>query len=358
MKIALVSPYDVEVFGGVQNQVLGLARAYLATDDLIVISPGSGEARGGVPVRGVGHVVSVHSNGSVAPISIAPAAWAKTKQYLREFGPDIIHVHEPFVPVVGLAAARSGLAPVVATFHRAGAGHIYPHLRPLLRSTFAAMAVRTAVSEEARATLEIVVGPHHLPPTILPNAIDINRFREAKLIAHSGGLIVFVGRHEQRKGLGVLLEAFNGGIGDARLAVIGDGPESGRLRSRYERRGFIDFLGALDDVSMAAYVASADLLVAPSLSGESFGIVLLEAMAANTAVIASDIPGYRLAAGAAARFFPPGDTATLRDAMIELLGSPDQRNVLVAAGKVRAEEHSFAALAAAYREIYKSLLLN
>jgi phosphatidylinositol alpha-mannosyltransferase len=354
----MVSPYDVGVFGGVQNQVLGLARVFAISggDDVAVFSPGRSDRRGGVQIIGVGRVVQVHTNGSVAPISIAPSAWRATKRALREFHPDVIHVHEPFVPAVGLAAARTRFAPIVATFHRGGAGSIYPHLGPLLRSTLAGLAVRTAVSEEAIVTLEAVFGSALSPVTILANAIDADRFADAVPVEHSGQLVVFVGRHEQRKGLRVLLEAFGDGLGDARLVVIGDGPESRRLRAQYARVGVVDFLGAVDNATMASYVTSADLVVAPSLSGESFGVVLLEAMAANTAVIASDIPGYRLAAGAAARFFPPGDVATLRAAIAELLESPMKREALVVAGSARANEHSFKALAVAYRAIYESLL--
>jgi phosphatidylinositol alpha-mannosyltransferase len=355
MKIALVSPYDVGVFGGVQNQVLGLARAFSETDEVVVFSPGQDVRRDGVEVLGMGRTIRVRANGSLAPIALVPSAWTKTERSLHEFRPDVIHVHEPFVPLVGLAAARTRIAPVVATFHRGGAGHIYPHLRAVLGSTNQALAVRIAVSEEAVATLESVFGTQQQPPTILPNAIDIARFAYATHLAHSGHLVVFVGRHEHRKGLRVLLEAFGEGIADARLVVIGDGPDSARLRAHYEHRGRVDFVGALDDKSMASYVASADLVVAPSISGESFGVVLLEAMAANTAVIASDIPGYRISAGAAARFFPPGDAVTLREAIVDLLDSPEQRNALVAAGAVRAAEHSFSSLASAYREVYQSI---
>lgn len=356
MRIALVSPYDVDVFGGVQNQVLGLARTFAETDEVIVIAPGHDRRRDGVEVRGVGRSIRVPTNGSFAPIALGPSVWRATQRSLREFRPDVIHVHEPFVPLVGLAAARSRIAPVVATFHRGGAGHLYPYLRALLESTNRALAARIAVSEEAVATLESVFGPQLQPPTILPNAIDIDRFAYATQLAHTGQLLVFVGRHEHRKGLRVLLDAFEDGIGDARLVVIGDGPDSSRLRAQYERSGRVDFVGALDDKSMASYVASADLVIAPSLAGESFGVVLLEAMAANTAVVASDIPGYRLAAGAAARFFPPGDPVTLRETIVDLLNSDEQRNALVAAGTARAATHSFVALGAAYREIYASSL--
>jgi phosphatidylinositol alpha-mannosyltransferase len=259
--------------------------------------------------------------------------------------------------MVGLAALRSEVAPVVATFHRGGAGRIYPLLAPLLRRDFQGIEARVAVSDEALETLRKVFGAAAASIPVLPNAIDLQRFsRAADAAVPEQPVVVFVGRHETRKGLSVLLRAFGTGIGDARLEVIGDGPAHTKLSRRFSRPGVVDFLGALGDQEMAARVAGAEVLVAPSISGESFGVVLLEAMAARTAVIASSIPGYQLAAGDAAAFVPPGDAGALRATLAELLASPERRADLVARGTLRAREHSFPALAARYLTIYRSLL--
>lgn len=355
MRVAIVSPYALDVFGGVQSQALGIGRELAASCDVLVVAPGPSGPRAGLVVKGVGAYVSIPANGSRAPIALAPAAWRATRKALEAFAPDVIHVHEPFVPLVGLAAATSELAPVVATFHRAGSGRLYPVLRPLLMSTYRGLAARVAVSLEAAETLRSLFGEREEPVEILSNGIDVARFERA---AHLKGVVpsvVFVGRHEQRKGLSVLLEAFSDDLG-ARLIVVGTGPQFDQLRRRYARPGMVEFLGPLDDEQMANAVASADVLVAPSLGGESFGVVLLEAMAAGTAVVASDLPGYRLAAGDAARFFPRGDVVALRAALRELLTDPLQRGELVARGSSRASSHSFSALAARYAEIYRGVL--
>lgn len=357
MKIALVSPYSLEVYGGVQNQVRGLAQALSLSADVTVIAPGGSIELARVRTVGVGRVSSVPANGSRAPIALAPRSWSATRETLRGLDPDVVHVHEPFVPTVGLAALRSHVAPLVATFHRGGAGRIYPLLAPLLRGEFEKIGERVVVSEEALDTLRRVFGPLAASIVVVPNAIDLERFSHAAKSGSSGQqVVVFVGRHEARKGLSVLLEAFGDGLGDARLEVIGDGPEQAKLLQRFSRPGVVDFLGAIDDRALADHVAGAQVLVAPSLSGESFGVVLLEAMAARTAVIASALPGYRLAAGDAAEFVPPGDPTALRAALTTLLESPDRREALVAKGVIRASHHSFSALAERYLAIYRSLL--
>jgi phosphatidyl-myo-inositol alpha-mannosyltransferase len=357
VKIALVSPYSLGVYGGVQSQVRGLARALSASADVTVIAPGGSFELDGVRTVGVGRVSSVPANGSRAPIALGPRSWSETRETLRRLDPDVVHVHEPFVPTVGLATLRSHVAPLVATFHRGGAGRVYPLLAPLLRGDFKKIGARVAVSEEALETLRKVFGPLATSISVVANAIDLERFSEAPKGGSSGRqVVVFVGRHETRKGLAALLEAFGEGIGDARLEVIGDGPEHAKLLQRYSRPGVVDFLGAIDDQALAKHVAGAQVFVAPSLSGESFGVVLLEAMAARTAVIASALPGYRLAAGDAAEFVSPGDPAALRKALTTLLESPERREALVAKGVIRASQHSFSALAERYMVIYRSLL--
>ena len=356
MRIAIVSPYALEVFGGVQNQVMGLAAALGATSEVLVVAPGAGEGRPGYATADVGGFVSLPANGSRAPIALSPRAWRTSRRALAAFDPDVIHVHEPFVPLVGLAAASSAVAPVVGTFHRADSGRLYRSMRPLLSGTFRGLAARVAVSNEAARTLRDVFGDALGEMEIVANGIDVALFLRAQKRAHDELQVVFVGRHEARKGLAVLLEAFSNDL-DAHLLVGGTGPQFEQLRSRFARPDKIDFLGALDDEEMASVVASADVFVAPSLGGESFGVVLLEAMAAGTAVLASDIAGYRLAAGDAARFFTAGDSSALKSALQELLHSKAERDALVLRGHARVEPHSFASLAARYREIYATSIL-
>ena len=190
---------------------------------------------------------------------------------------------------------------------------------------------------------------------VIPNGVEVDRFAGADPWPKRAPTIVFVGRHERRKGLTVLLEAFGLLSGPTRLWVVGDGPETERLRAQFGADARIEWLGSLDDDERAARLAGADALVAPSLGGESFGVVLLEAMAAGTPVIASDLPGYRLAAGPAARFVPPGDRPALAEAMRAVLGDEGLRDELSRRGRERASAHDMGVIAGLYRESYLRL---
>jgi phosphatidylinositol alpha-mannosyltransferase len=213
---------------------------------------------------------------------------------------------------------------------------------------------RVAVSEVARATLWAAAGPCEC--AILANAIDVERFAGAAAAPADAPTVLFVGRVERRKGLAVVLEAFAGLPGDFRLRIVGDGPEAAALRRRFEHDRRISWLGPVADEALDREFAAARVLAAPALGGESFGVVLLEAMAAGVAVVASDLPGYRIAAAGAAALFPPGDTAALRRALQSLLSAEGEHDRLVAAGRLVAARHSFGDLAAAYAARYAAVL--
>lgn len=366
MRIALVSPYDLAAPGGVQGQVIGLAGALRAGgDEVLLLGPGdptrwavtpgdrgpTGE--GGV---GVGRSVAVPANGSRAPVALSPLAGGRTRRALGRFGPDVVHVHEPFVPGPALAAARSGLFPVVATFHRAGATALYRMLGPWLGRVLTEVDRPFAVSDAARETLARVVGPEGRSIDVLANAVDLGRMADAASDPSPkvGPTVVFVGRHEPRKGLELLLKAASTLPEDVTVWVVGDGPERRRLEARHGG-GRIVFLGRLAGPEVARRIAGADVLVAPSISGESFGVVLLEAMAGGTAVLAADLPGYRLAGGDAVRYVPPGDQRALASELSGLLADDAGRATLVSLGRVRAEAHGFASLARSYRGTYEEL---
>lgn len=366
MRIALVCPYSCTVPGGVQTQVLGLARALKARgDEVAVVAPAEGpgidQRLGASTLDGalflkVGAGIPVSVNGSRATVSPWPATMVRTLSELRSFAPDVVHVHEPFVPGPSLAAVMSGPRPIVGTFHRAGTDlgyRVYGHLVAVLSRRLDAAF---AVSEEAVATARTCIG-RRLPDqiAILPNGVEVMRFATVHPCPASGPTIVFLGRHEPRKGLGILLEALALLPASTHLWVLGDGPESEHLRSRFESDRRIEWLGAVDDEQRAARLAGADVLVAPSLGGESFGVVLLEAMAAGTAVIASDLRGYRLAAGEAARFVTPGDPPALAKAVQAVLFDDAEREAMGSKGRRRASEYDMAAVASCYRETYSRL---
>ncbi len=357
MRVVLVCPYGLAAPGGVQSQVLGLAGALGdAGCDVAVVAPADGlraEPDRPFTVVSAGRTLRLPANGSVAPIALDPRAARRALAAVRLWQPDVVHVHEPFVPLVPLVLALGRHAPVVATFHRSGASAAYRMLGPAARAVYARLDEVVAVSEAARATLAAVVGEGQSRRCgLVPNGVDCARFRHARPWPTSGPTALFVGRHERRKGLGVLLAASRQLPAAARLWVLGSGPETAELRRRYGSDPRIEWCGQVGDDELARRVAGADVLVAPALGGESFGVVLLEAMAAGTAVLASDIPGYRDAAGGAARLTRPGDPDELARALGELLVDRDARASLVAAGRERAGACAMSSVADQYLERY------
>ncbi len=204
--------------------------------------------------------------------------------------------------------------PMVGTYHRAGVSRWVPVLKPLAALVGRRMQIRVAVSEAARQTgLRSGAGPFE----VLFNGVDMDRFETAEPVRPEPGhpAVLFLGRHEPRKGLNVLLDAFEKVERPAVLWVAGDGPASEVQRRRHPESDRVHWLGVLSDEEVAARLAGADVLCAPSLHGESFGMVLLEGMAAGCAVVASDIEGYRTAAGGHAALVPPGDVPALSRAL-------------------------------------------
>ena len=356
MRIALVSPYDLSVPGGVQGQVIGLAGALAARGDTVtVIAPGeTAHEVTGVKVVPVGRTLAVPVNGSRAPVAVSLGAMRRSLAALSAARVQLAHVHEPLVPGPALAVTARGRLPVVGTFHRARAGvgyFLYGHaMARLVRR----LDDRVAVSEVAANTLRTAVGPVEI--AVLANAVDPGRFSRAVPLKPSAPTALFVGRIERRKGLEVLLEAFSGLAGDFALRVVGDGPDAASLRRRFGGDGRISWLGRLSDDGRDAELAGADLFVAPSLGGESFGVVVLEAMAAGTAVLASDLPGYLVAGGEAAAYCPAGNVRALRDRLGSLLFDSAERRRLASAGRKRAAAHTFGHLAAAYADRYAAVL--
>ena len=356
MRVALVCPYSVSIPGGVQGQVLGLASALAGLgEEVLLVAPYDGGNLPGVPFVDAGSSRGLPANRSRAPVGLDLAATRRALHELERFGPEALHLHEPFVPALSLGALLGTRVPALGTFHRSGSGIAYRALGLVARRWFRRLAAATAVSGSARATLVKVVGKVAAGCEIVPNGVELDRFERARGWPTSGPTAVFVGRHERRKGLEVLLSAFSGLRVPARLWVIGTGPETGTLRARHGGDARIEWCGRVGDAELAERLVGADVLVAPALGGESFGMVLLEAMAAGTAVIASDIDGYREAAGPAARLVRAGDVEGLRGALAELLTDAPSRAALVAAGRARASELSMRRLAERYAAGYRAL---
>ncbi|MDQ1435763.1 MAG: phosphatidyl-myo-inositol alpha-mannosyltransferase [Actinomycetota bacterium] len=354
MRVAMICPYSMSRPGGVQGQVLGLARELRQLDvDVRIVAPCDGPPPDAT-ILSVGPTVEWESNGSVAPISPGRATARRTAEALRTLEPDVVHLHEPIVPGPTVSALIGFNGPMVGTFHAAGEVP-YQWLRPALRSLMMRLTYRVAVSESARETAAgNWTGAEY---TVLWNGIEIERVASATPAPAPRPTVLFIGRHEPRKGLEVLIDAWAGIERDARLQVVGVGQQTEELQRRAV--GDVEWFGTVTDVPRNELLRGATAFCAPSLRGESFGVVLLEAMAAGAPIVASAIEGYQNVArpGKDALLVPPGDVDALRDALRRLLDDSELRARLVASGRERAEQFSMRRLAQRYVELYERALV-
>lgn len=365
LRVGLVCPYSLDVPGGVQNHVLGLARTLDGRGhDVAVLAPGGRREGVGAPlpayVTTTGRAVPVPHNGSVARVSFGPVTAARVRRWLAAGRFDLVHVHEPATPSLSVLALWAATPPVVATFHTAQdrgwalGTSAATFLRPGLRK----IAAHVAVSEAAGRTLT-----RYLPvePVLVPNGIDRRSFDPTS--PRDGGprgpSLLFVGRlDEPRKGLRVLLDALpavaerHPGV---RLTVVGPGtppPVSPAVASR------VRFAGAVDDRAKAALLSAADVLVAPNTGGESFGIVLAEAMAAGATVVASDLAPFRdvLEQGRCGVLFRTGDPAALADALDRVLREPGLRREVAGRALTASAAYDWSRVATRVEEVYDGVL--
>ncbi len=354
MRIGLVCPYSLTVPGGVQAQVLGLARVLRVQGyDTRVLAPCDGPP----PDAGVtplGNSVPTASNGSFAPLAPDPAAQLRTIRALRDEAFDVLHLHEPLAPGPTMTSLLFRNAPIVGTFHRAGDSAAYAAAKPAVRWLARRLDIRCAVSKDALATARKAVGGSY---ELLFNGIEVERFAKAVPQPAAGPTIFFIGRHEERKGLAVLLDALRFLPSDVTLWVGGTGPQTESLRARHGGDPRIEWLGRLTDDQVASRMRGADVFCAPSLHGESFGVVLLEAMAAGAVVVASALDGYANVAsdGVDALLTPPGDAEALARTLHRALTDGPARAGLLAAAELRAGEFAMTRLGEAYAERYERL---
>ena len=355
MRVAQVCPYSLTLPGGVQSQVLGLARVMRSMGhEARVLGPCDGPPP--EPwITSLGASIPTAANGSVAPIAPDPSAALRTIRALRDEGFEIVHCHEPMVPGPTLTTLLVAEAPKVGTFHRAGASSAYARLRPAARWAARKLDMRCAVSADAAGTARAALGGDY---EIVFNGIEVERFAKAEPTPTSGPTVLFLGRHEPRKGLAVLLDAMALLPPDVTLWVGSDGPQTDALRAATAGDHRIEWIGRISDDERASRLRGADVFCAPSLGGESFGVVLLEAMAAGVAVVASDLPGYRAVARPRvdAVLVPPGDAPALATSLRAVLGDRDLARQLVLSGEERAACFSMERLAERYLELYDRLL--
>ncbi len=351
----MVCPYSMGLWGGVQSQVMGLARTLRRRGtEVQVLAPCDG-----MPpepwVTPLGDSMPYSQNGSVAPVAPDPSAQLRTMRAIWNERFDVIHLHEPLAPGPTLTSLVVKPAPLVGTFHANGDIGAYRYLRPLLRRLATRLDVRVAVSSEAAAMARGALGGDY---EVLFNGVDLQRFQtvvSAELIGDAERpSILFLGRHEPRKGLEVLLEAARQLPPEVEIWVAGVGPETNRLQAAYRDLPAIQWLGQLSEREKLARLAAASVFCVPSVGGESFGVVLLEAMAAGTPVVASDIEAYRLTSrgGRDAILTPTGDAAGLAAGLRTALWDTAARSDLVQSGRSRAEEFSMERLSELYLERY------
>lgn len=363
LRVAMVCPYSLSRPGGVQGQAVGLSRTLVQRGHQVTLfAPvdDPGDRPSDIETVATGRSVSLPANGSLAPVSLSPRAARSALRRVQEGRFDVAHLHEPFTPGVSYALLTARRVPVLAgTFHRSGSSPLYRAFRPLVTRLADRLAVRCAVSEAARETASAALGGRY---EVLFNGIDVERYRAARPWRTRAPTVLFLGRHEERKGLHVLLEAFAGEPArrGAVLWIAGDGPRTGSLRQATPPSDQVEWLGVLSEDEKVRRLAGADVLCAPSLGGESFGMVLLEAMAARTAVVASDIPGYRDALGGCGWLVPPGDPDALGAALAGALSGSGPREEdhhrRLEEGSARAEQWSMARLAARYEEVYREAM--
>lgn len=363
MRIGLVCPYSLTMPGGVQGQVLALARSMRRRGyETRVLAPCDGPPPE-LFVTPLGNSLPTASNGSVAPVAPDPAAQFRTIRALWDEGFDVVHLHEPLAPGPTITALMLKPAPLIGTFHAAGSQPAYTVAAPAVRWGAARLDVRIAVSEDARELAERHLGGEY---GLLFNGIEIERFAAADPWPTEGPTVLFVGRHEPRKGLDVLLDAIPLLPDDARIWVAGTGPDTESLRARHTDER-IEWLGRIDDDERDRRLAGADVFCAPSLGGESFGVILLESMAAGTPVVASSIPGYEKVATApapdgsvpsepAAVLVPPGDSRALGAALAKVLGDADAASAQREIGRRRVLPFDMELLAEEYLEQYRAVL--
>ncbi|MDW3212815.1 MAG: glycosyltransferase family 4 protein [Ilumatobacteraceae bacterium] len=354
LRVGMVCPYSLSIPGGVQAQVLGLARELRRQGhEVRVLGPCDGPPPEPF-VTPLGDSLPASANGSVAPLAPDPSATLRTIRVLRDEAFDVVHIHEPLAPGPPITSVVLHTAPTVGTFHAAGRSSSYRFMAGGLRRILGRLDHKVVVSKDALALVQGYLGGEF---EMLFNGVETTEIRSVEPARPERRSIFFVGRHEERKGLGVLLAALRLTDADITCWVAGDGPDSAALRSEYAADTRIEWLGRISDADKIARLRGASLFCAPSLHGESFGVVLIEAMAAGTPVVASSLDGYRNVAthGVDSLLVPPGDPEALARAIEQVLADDDLAARLVANGEHRAEDFAMSSLAAAYVGIYERL---
>jgi phosphatidyl-myo-inositol alpha-mannosyltransferase len=369
MKIGLVCPYDWEVPGGVREHISGLAEALIDLGhDVSVIAPADEDAELPYYVVPAGRAVPVPYNGSVARLSFGFLSAGRVRRWLKDNDFDVLHVHEPAAPSLSLLACWVADGPIVATLHAALPRSRALHAaQPILASALEKISGRIAVAEAARATLVEHLGGDAV---LIPNGLHVSRYEKAEPLpgfgpdntAGTGGTLGFLGRmDEARKGLDILLAAFTlmaQERPELRLLIAGRGdPDEVLEQVPRELQPRVVLLGQVSDADRLRMLHSVDVFCAPNTGGESFGYVLVEAMASGAPIVASDLEAFRqvLRGGEAGELFPTGNPAALAAAAGRLLDDPAHRASLAAAASVAVREFDWSVVAKDVLRVYQAV---
>lgn len=367
MRVGMVCPYSFDVPGGVQAHVRDLADELIRTGhEVSVLAPADDDEDLPPYVVAAGRAIPVPYNGAVARVSFGPVSAARVRRWVRDGEFDVLHVHQPDSPSLALLACWAAIGPIVATFHfRAERSRALNAAYGILQTALEKISARIAVSEYARATLVEHLGGDAV---LIPNGVSVRAFRGAEALEGwpgSGGSLGFLGRiDEPRKGLQLLLAALpdlaaqHPGL---RVLVAGPGDiDEVRATIPPEHRNRVTFLGLVSERDKARMLASVDAYVAPNTGGESFGIILLEAMAAGAPVVASDLDAFRrvLDGGSCGALFTNEDSASLASVAGQLLADGAERARLRELGSARADFYDWERVAHEIVAVYETVTLN
>ncbi len=363
MRIGMVCPYSFDVPGGVQSHVLQLAEVLRARGhEVSVLAPASPHVSLPEYVVSAGRAIPIPYNGSVARLQFSPAVHGRVRRWLAEGDFDVLHLHEPNAPSLSMWALRVAEGPIVATFHTSTTKSLtLTVFQGVLRPWHEKIVGRIAVSDLARRWQMEALGTDAVE---IPNGVDVDSFASAPPLQgypRPGKTVLFLGRYDEpRKGMPVLLDALPRVVQqfpDVQLLIVGHGDED-ELRSQAGRLADrMRFLGQVDDAGKASAMRSADVYCAPNIGGESFGIVLVEAMAAGTPVVASDLHAFRrvLRDGELGRLVPVGDGGALADGLIAVLQDDALRQRYVAAASEAVVRYDWSVVASEILRVYETV---
>jgi phosphatidyl-myo-inositol alpha-mannosyltransferase len=365
VRVGLVSPYSWTAMGGVQAHIRDFAAELRARGhDASILAPADDEESLPEGVVWGGRPLALPYNGSIARLSFGPVAAGRVRRWLAAGEFDLVHVHQPDSPSLSILAVWAAEVPLVGTWHMAtDRSRALVGFSGILRPSLEKVAARIAVSEAARTTLVTHLGGD---PVLIPNGVHVHAYQQARPRADfraPGGTVSFLGRmDEPRKGLAVLLEAWPTVLEKrpgARLLVAGPGDieEAGAGVPEHVRPS-IRWLGRISDEDKKTLLASSDIYVGPHVGGESFGIVLVEAMAAGAVVVASDLAAFRdvLAEGEAGRVFPTGDATALAATLLSVLTDPAEQQRLRDGARRRVLRYDWAQVTDQVLEVYEVVL--